>query len=103
MENNLQKQKDYPSYVVKHIPYLYRIMVVKRAIALGGASALLSCKILHRNIILVRQPNFNRRSIVSSGNQMDCNCTCIDVQAVLPSIWIPVSLAFLSTQILLFQ
>ena len=34
---------------------------------------------------------------------MDCNCTCIDVQAVLPSIRLPVSSAFLSTQVLLFQ
>ena len=34
---------------------------------------------------------------------MDCNCNCIDVQGVLPSIWIPVSLAFLSTQVLQFQ
>ena len=32
---------------------------------------------------------------------MDCNC--IDVQAVLPSIRIPVSSVFLSTQVLLFQ
>ena len=36
--------------------------------------------------------------IVSFSNQMDCNCNCIDVQAVLPSIQIPVSLAILNTK-----
>ena len=34
---------------------------------------------------------------------MDCDCNCIDVQVVLPSIRIPVSLAFLNTQVLQFQ
>ena len=41
-------------------------------------------------------------SVISS-NQMDCNCNCIDVKAILPSIRLPVSSVFLSTQVLLFN